>query len=212
MYDRVSLLLTLFAFLPLHRLSLFHARHVLATFLLQEQHCFRHALILLTALLLNENGVPHLVLFGLVVLSLFGAQLVQSLQLIMHRAATLAQHLQLNGAVVHFLLVVLGPNFLLVLQMLDALVQESVGPFVHRRFHFLSFQQAIQFLHQLVFHLRMDAEQRLLSGTELFLLKLELNVTNGLVLLQLFFQLFDFLVGNLSFLFMVSALSLQLCL
>ena len=104
----------------------------------------------------------------LVGVRLEAAALLELGELCVGGCAALFEHVQLHGAVVHLLLMVLkgrqplsdgpwpgaalqlpavlGPGDVLVVEVLDALIQEGMGALMHRRLHVLGIYQLFNFL------------------------------------------------------------------
>mmetsp|Transcript_98532 Transcript_98532/g.283238 ORF Transcript_98532/g.283238 Transcript_98532/m.283238 type:complete len:377 (+) Transcript_98532:162-1292(+) len=207
----LSLLLALLALLSFHGgLGCLPPLHVFAALLLQEDHSVGHALELLAALSLDEDRVAHLRLFGLVLLGLGVAPVLEFFQLLHTLLSALAQQGELDFAVVDFPLGVLVPLLLLVYKVVEPLLQEAMAPLVDGLLHGLLPEQGLQLRGELLLLLRVDAQERLLLRPQFFLLELELDVGDGFVFLQLLLQLLDFLVRSLRLPLVFGVFALQL--
>ena len=119
------------------------------------------------------GSVPPLQPMRLVAVRLQAAAFLKLCQLLVGGRAALLEHIQLHGAVVHFLLVVLlqsragaclvlmatsryssclsmsavlGPGNVFVIEVLDPLVQEGMSALMHLRLHILCLFQPLFFL------------------------------------------------------------------
>merc|ERR1719204_1420260 len=113
---------------------------------------------------LDEHSISHLGLLRFVLFGLRNPLLLELVQVLQAMGPPLLQQGELHLAVVDLLLGIPRPIFLLLLQVLEAVVEEGAAPLVDGLLHGLPPAQRVQLLAQALLFLRMDPQQGLLHA------------------------------------------------